>query len=238
MYLSCFSDSHVGEMILSDEKKKRFSAALNNAVNDALEARGISARRASIDTVGHDGLIRDIRAGRMPSGDRLEALADYLGLEFYIGLPRPSSYSGETVGDDFIRIPRYDVELSAGPGSMNHDNLPSSSLAFRADWLSRMAINPAKCVIVGVTGDSMEPTLYGGDLVMLDRQATTIKDMRLFGVVDVDGSAKVKRLQKVDGQLILHSDNRAYPADVRMGVDANRMTIIGQVVWSGHDFER
>jgi len=182
--------------------------------------------------------LQAIRRGASPSFERVEKMAQVLGLEFYIGAPRADHSTDLLVGDDFIRIPRYDVELSAGPGSMNHDNLPSSSLAFRADWLSRMAINPAKCVIVGVTGDSMEPTLYGGDLVMLDRHATTIKDMRLFGVVDVDGSAKVKRLQKVDGQLILHSDNRAYPADVRMGVDANRMTIIGQVVWSGHDFER
>lgn len=173
----------------------------------------------------------------VPRVDTAKKICDALGLEFYIGKPRVDAKQRD-VGDDFIRIPRYDVQLSAGAGAINHDNLPSSFLAFRLDWLSKKGINPSHCVIVGVSGDSMEPTLYDGDLVMIDRNATLVRDMRLFAVVDVDGTAKVKRLQKLENQLLLHSDNRSYPADARAGQDADRMTIIGQVVWSGHDFER
>lgn len=185
-----------------------------------------------------DTSLQNMRRGSAPSFERVERLAEVLGLECYIGSPRSPLPEGMRIGEDFVRIPRYDVELSAGAGTVNTDNLPSSSLAFRSDWLSRKGINPKHCVIVGVSGDSMEPCLFDGDLVMLDRQATGIKDMRLFGVVDTDGAARVKRLQKLNGQLLLHSDNRAYPAEARSGEEADRMTIIGQVVWSGHEFER
>ncbi len=38
-----------------------------------------------MDIVGHDGLIRDIRAGRLPSIDKLRALSDYFDLQLYFG---------------------------------------------------------------------------------------------------------------------------------------------------------
>lgn len=215
-------------------------ADLYKMLEDRRRELGLSQAEVELRAFGKTGnaSFQAIRRGAAPSFDRLSALGNALNLEFYFGPPRPEADRNELIGSDFVRIPRYDVELSAGAGAENHDNLPSSSLAFRLDWLNRMGINSKKCVIVGVKGDSMEPTLYGGDLVMLDRQANLVKDMRLFGVVDIDGTAKVKRLQKLDGQLILHSDNKTYRADVRSARDANAMTIIGQVVWSGHDFER
>ncbi len=75
-------------MLLTNKKTKAVIQRIQTDVERALRDRQISARRASIDVVGHDGLVRDIRAGRVPSVDRLEALFDYLGLEHYFGPPR------------------------------------------------------------------------------------------------------------------------------------------------------
>ena len=58
---------------------------LLSEIDRALKARGVSARQASIQAVGHGELIRDIRRGRTPSWDRIRALCDVLGLEFYVG---------------------------------------------------------------------------------------------------------------------------------------------------------
>ena len=58
---------------------------LLSEIERALKARGVSARQASIQAVGHGELVRDIRRGRTPSWDRIRALCDVLGLEFYIG---------------------------------------------------------------------------------------------------------------------------------------------------------
>ena len=58
---------------------------LLSEIERALKARGVSARQASIQAVGHGELIRDIRRGRTPSWDRIRALCEVLGLEFYVG---------------------------------------------------------------------------------------------------------------------------------------------------------
>ena len=58
---------------------------LLSEIERALKARGVSARQASIQAVGHGELVRDIRRGRTPSWDRIRALCDVLGMEFYIG---------------------------------------------------------------------------------------------------------------------------------------------------------
>ena len=61
---------------------------LLSEIDRALKARGFSARQASIQAVGHGELIRDMRRGRVPSWDRIRALCEMLGLEFYIGPAR------------------------------------------------------------------------------------------------------------------------------------------------------
>ena len=59
-------------------------------INRALRARGWSARHASLEAVGSPELIRDMRRGRLPSVERLQALCDVLDFEFYIGPRRPA----------------------------------------------------------------------------------------------------------------------------------------------------
>ena len=60
---------------------------LTTTINQALRARGWSARQASIEA-GSPELIRNIRRGKMPSVERLVVLCEVLGLEFYVGPPR------------------------------------------------------------------------------------------------------------------------------------------------------
>ena len=71
-----------------DVRKFGLMEDLLAAVNAALRARGWSARQASLEAVGSDQFIRNLRRGRVPPVDKLRALCDVLGLEFYIGPPR------------------------------------------------------------------------------------------------------------------------------------------------------
>ncbi|APE43620.1 hypothetical protein BOO69_09495 [Sulfitobacter alexandrii] len=84
----------------------------------------------------------------------------------------------------------------------------------------------------------MEPTLYDGDLVMIDRKVQSWRTNRLFAFVNADGDAQVKRVRVLDTAIVLQSDNRDVDPVVVSGRDADQLTIIGQVVWAGHDFER
>ena len=82
-------------------------------------------------------------------------------------------------------------------------------------------------------GDSMHPTVQDGDLLLID---TTDRDVTGFGlyVVDVAGERLVKRVQrKVDGSLVLISDNPSYQPDLVTPDMARTVNVVGRVVWSG-----
>ena len=57
-------------------------------IEQALVARGMSARRASIEAVGNASLVKRMRSGEVPTVERLAALCDVLDLDFYVGRRR------------------------------------------------------------------------------------------------------------------------------------------------------
>ena len=61
---------------------------LLSEIERAVRARGWSARQASIEAVGTPDLISNMRRGKIPAVDRVQALCEALGLEFYVGRPR------------------------------------------------------------------------------------------------------------------------------------------------------
>ena len=61
---------------------------LIEVIEEALRAKGLSAREASILSVGNDGLVKRMRSGRTPTVTRLADLCEVLDLEFYVGPQR------------------------------------------------------------------------------------------------------------------------------------------------------
>lgn len=71
---------------------KAFAEAISPFILNRMKELGLSARRVSIEASGHDGLIRDLKRGRVPTADRLARLLDVLGLELRIvdqSIPMP-----------------------------------------------------------------------------------------------------------------------------------------------------
>lgn len=135
---------------------------------------------------------------------------------------------------DFAAIPRYDAQLAAGDGIDNHDGMPIGAIAFRRDWLARLDIAPGQAMVLGVRGDSMNPTLSDGDLVLVDRRRQAPRDRRIYALIGPDGEARVKRLERLPGTLVLHSDNTDWSTELIPATDADRIRILGEVVWWGH----
>lgn len=193
--------------------------------------------------VGHDGLVRDIRAGRLPSLDKLEALFEHLGLELYFGPPRDTGPLEQVILDshDFAHIPLYSAKLAAGDGATNDSAQIIDHLAFRRDWLKGIGVSPQSAVIARATGDSMAPTLQHGDALLIDRARADppakvrapgdTRPAQIYALVD-DGHARVKRLELASpGTLILLSDNPAHAPEIR---PVAAVGIIGRVMWWGH----
>ncbi|WP_176518680.1 S24 family peptidase [Rhodobacter maris] len=209
-------------------------------IDKALIRKQLSAAAASKLAAGHFSLIKNMKAskadGKRYSVETLQKLAEVLDLEFYFGPPRTSGPVEALIigNEDFAPVPRLDARASAGPGSENGDVQVVEKLAFRRDWLTRMGVDPAKAVLVQVQGDSMTPGLHDGDLALIDQRRNTVRSGQVYALTDIDGSTRVKRVDVLPTGLILRSDAPSYPTEFRPCDDANRVNIIGQVVWSGH----
>ncbi len=119
---------------------------------------------------------------------------------------------------------------------INLDAPPIDHLAFSKRWLEQNGISAGDSVLINVRGDSMEPSIYDGDLVMIDRRKTHIRSGRIYAVRESD-SLRIKRLELIpDAAIILRSDNPKYPPEHRIGEAMNDISlgVIGEVVWSGH----
>lgn len=185
--------------------------------------------------------IRSILRGGRKTGSTLngaQAVCDALDLELYIGSPRSDPAPVALIKDEpFDTVARFDAQSAAGNGIVNFDGEPIDHLAFSKRWLAQSGINAGASVLINVRGDSMEPSIYDGDLVMLDRRRTAIRSGRIYVFRDPDEGLRVKRLEVIEGAAIsLRSDNPKYPPEHRTGEDMNRVSenIIGEVVWSGH----
>lgn len=147
----------------------------------------------------------------------------------------PSSRACESLADysQFVYVPVYDIEVEGGPGALNGHEHILEEVAFRTDWVKEKVFDPQKLVIVKVVGDSMAPTLLGGDKVMLDTRVTKALENAIYAI-QTDGLVRIKRLtRKIDGSFVISSDNPAYPSEFVPAAEADRLRIIGRAVWVG-----
>jgi len=207
---------------------------------------GLSQAEVALRAFGQDSsaAIQGLRRGKSPGIERLSAMSEVLGLELYFGPPRRSeavlplsNHQKVELLSDFAFVERFDVSLSAGPGANGDNAKKLSPVSFRRDWLSEKGLLADKCVVCSVGGNSMEPLLFEGDLVLLDRRQADLRDGQIYGVVDIEGDTRIKRIELIDNGLLLRSENPDCPTELRQGEDANRVRIIGSLAWSGHSHD-
>ncbi len=154
---------------------------------------------------------------RLAEGDRA-TLARYLGIgEAALGAP-PAR--------DWVAVPRIDATASAGPGGVLGDDASDGVHRLDAALLRQLRVRADNASMIAVRGDSMDPTLADGDMILVDRGDRRGQSGRIH-VVRHDGLLLVKRLARASGGVELVSDNPTYPPIVIEGPP----DIIGRVVW-------
>lgn len=132
---------------------------------------------------------------------------------------------------DYPAVRRVNVKAQAGVSGyaveyMNDDGPP---IVFRADWYKSKSYRPERMLAVRVSGESMIPSLYQDDLIVVNTEQTQPKQGVPF-LVSFEGEVVVKRLVRDDGLWWLVSDNsdqRRYPRTKCNG----GTEIIGEVVY-------
>lgn len=138
--------------------------------------------------------------------------------------------------DQMIGIPRFEIQAAAGSGSIPMSFDPEDSFYVSRQWLYRFVPPNVPISMIEVAGDSMDPTIRDGDVLLLrhDRNAPQSAIGNVV-VLTLDDLLYVKRLQGGErGELLLTSDNDFYTAmRVPLSEWDSRARIHGLAFWHG-----
>jgi phage repressor protein C with HTH and peptisase S24 domain len=165
-----------------------------------------------------------LEAGAEPAGDD----AGQPGLQQQlVTMRRPGA-----APPGYVLLPRVEARASAGRGPGLGSDEVVDFLAFSEEWVrNTLHRRPANLALLEATGDSMDPTIRDGDILLVDTSVKDIQSSRVY-VLQVNGALLVKRIQvRLDGSLVVKSDNPSYEPEVVRPDDRNPLRIIGQVVW-------
>lgn len=120
-----------------------------------------------------------------------------------------------------------DVNASAGGGAFNDDeNYTYFSIDPAYARLLNIS-NKDKIDAITVTGESMEPTLKDGSIILIDRNKTNIVNGSIF-VINAGGTVYIKRLMmRPDGNIDMISDNDIIPTQE---ASVEESIVIGRVI--------
>ncbi|MFV2029295.1 S24 family peptidase [Neisseria sp. S1] len=138
--------------------------------------------------------------------------------------------------DEFIFVPRYNIQAAAGHGQLVGNEKPEFSMAFRRYWIENYITRDIKNLsVISVKGDSMEGVLNDGDSILINHSETIPRD-GLY-VLRINENLLVKRLQLMPGGIInVISANDAYPTfEIHLSQINDEIAIIGRVEWFGRN---
>lgn len=138
--------------------------------------------------------------------------------------------------DDCLSIPvRGDITASMGYGVTIYDEKQTGTYQISSKLANDLGINPQKTEMIFASGDSMLPTIEGGDSLLVDLNRKEVYDGRIY-CVRIEGQLYAKRLQKIPPtKIIVISDNQKYQSfeiDFSKQIDFD-FEIIGEVRWWG-----
>lgn len=183
-----------------------------------------------------------------PDPALLLALAEkfHVSMEFLLGLsddpsPSPSRDRGKMSSSVMFKpVRRLDVHASAGAGAVNHGFTVDAMLPFPRWMLQKLGATSAKLSFLRARGDSLEPTIKNGALLLVDEGDVKLRfpppkaespwshpDIYVFSRGD---ELRVKHLRrdKTKGLLFALSDHPAYEPEILSEAD---IKIEGRVIW-------
>lgn len=142
----------------------------------------------------------------------------------------------KSLDEDCLSIPvRGDVYASMGYGVTIYDEKQTGTYQISGKLANDLGINPQKTEMIFASGDSMLPTIEGGDSLLVDLNRKEIYDGRIY-CVRIDGQLYAKRLHKIPPtKIIVISDNQKYQSfeiDFSKQIDFD-FEIIGEIRWWG-----
>ncbi|HJU27641.1 MAG TPA: helix-turn-helix transcriptional regulator [Candidatus Binataceae bacterium] len=226
------SKKRIAREVDQAENQAAFRARIEELVREIGGEREIE-RRAGLapGTIGH------YRRKADPTRQRLVKLAKGAGvrLEWLATGEGPKTADGHT--DGYVMVPRYNVKAAAGAGVVIHNEQIVDYLAFKSDWvrgkLGLRGGNPGDSLaLVEAVGESMTPRIDDGDLLLVNHADREFRNGAIY-VVEMDEALMVKRIERRDSHIVLHSENQRYGPQTLSVADSRKLRFIGRVIWIG-----
>jgi transcriptional regulator with XRE-family HTH domain len=223
------------------EKSKEFGERLETL----LARRGLNIKQLSEKLeVAYSAVWGYVKKGGIPEAPILHRLSKELGVtmeELLTGEPHPLPKT--TVYDDegeYFKAPLLAGQIAAGPGRVIPENDVLSYVWLYSPKLLGRNTHDLIAVEIGRGEESMVPTLFPGDIVLIDRDdprgKLDFKNGRIYAVRTKGGECQVKRVYVKSQALIIASDNREVPPENAWTDDLKRL-IIGRVVWGWRNLQ-
>lgn len=136
--------------------------------------------------------------------------------------------------EEFVMFPRRKFQVGAESGSLVESEQAVDFVSFKEEWVrSCLRVPRENLALLTVKGDSMSPTLNDGDLILIDLRSSRLEDSAIY-VIEFADALLVKRIQrKLDGSVVIKSDNPVYEPEVIARENVADLQIVGRVVWTG-----
>ena len=186
------------------------------------EARGVSLAALSVMLGRNVAYLQQFvgrGAPRRLAEDDRHTLAAFFGVEDQM-LGGPAG-EGATVA-----LPWLAVEAAAGAGADAGAERQLRPLQLATDTLTAAGIAARQASVITARGDSMMPTIFDGDRLVVDRDDRRVGRTGAIFVLRRDGDLLVKRVARSGDTLTIASDNPAYPA---IAAPVAAIAVIGRV---------
>lgn len=131
-----------------------------------------------------------------------------------------------------VLLPEIDIGYSMGGGLVIQDHAEAVAVPFPKNWLRPLIKGSFEQLFIARgEGDSMQPTLLDGDIVIIDTAQNAINSQDRLWCITYGDLGMIKRVRTLpDGGIDIISDN---PAIRSFKAYDGEVQIIGRVVWIG-----
>ncbi len=213
-----FSDNPVGQRILDtlDGRTAKWLAdetGLNEKTVSDYVARGITRADAAIAIADALKVSSDwLLTGRSPDPDVEQRIREYAAKE----------------GSDIVEVAEIDLRYGLG-GTYLDNPVETEKREFSRAWLRNFTETPPELLFWTIgDGDSMEPTIRSGEVILIDRSLTTPRFGDGIWAIAYGDIGMIKRLRPLPtGVVEIHSDNALVPPATAAD---GELHVIGRVV--------
>lgn len=148
--------------------------------------------------------------------------------------------SGKIRMEDYYAAPLVAGKIAAGTGILPDEEVKSLVWIYSPELKGRRS-HQLVAVQLDRLAESMRPTLFPGDIILIDRDDPgSVQDFQSGKIYAIrtertQSECAVKRLYATDKGIIISSDNRSFPPEASWTNDLERL-VIGRVVWGWRNF--